>query len=73
LPDDFELLEPRKSVNHICQNVPVQTAEDMATEIARYLRGELKTVDSDYVVQYNHSERVVCETRGTANLEAVFV
>lgn len=30
LPDDFELLNPHKNVNHICQNVPVKTAQDMA-------------------------------------------
>lgn len=37
LPDDFELLDPKRNVNHICQNVPVQTAADMATEVQAVL------------------------------------
>lgn len=33
LPQDFELLDPKRSVNHICQNVPVRVAADMASEV----------------------------------------
>jgi site-specific DNA-cytosine methylase len=57
LPSDFELLNPKKSANHICQNVPVQTATDMATEVKKYLEGELVMVDTDYVLQYNHTQK----------------
>ena len=57
LPEDFELLNPKKNYNHICQNVPVQTSKDMATEIKKYLNGELRMVDTDYVVQYNHTQK----------------
>ena len=57
LPQDFELLNPKKNANHICQNVPVQTAADMAGEVKKYLNGELTMVDTDYVVQYNHSQK----------------
>ena len=57
LPNDFELLNPKKSANHICQNVPVQTARDMATEVKKYLEGKLQMVDTDYVVQYNHQQK----------------
>lgn len=54
LPDDFELVNASPTnANHICQNVPVQTATDMATEVVEYLRGNRKTVDTDYVLQYN--------------------
>lgn len=58
LPEDFELVgaSPR-NVNHICQNVPVQTATDMATETKKYLDGELIMVDTDYILQYNHNQR----------------
>ena len=31
LPQDFELLNPKQSSNHICQNVPVNTAKDIPT------------------------------------------
>ena len=30
LPNDFELLNPKRSLNHMCQNVPVTTAEHPA-------------------------------------------
>lgn len=58
LPEDFELVGASKNnANHICQNVPVQTATDMATEVVEYLKGNRQTVNSDYVVQYNHSQK----------------
>ena len=57
LPEDFELLNPKKNTNHICQNVPVQTATDMATEVVAYLNGERTMVDTDYILQYNHSKK----------------
>lgn len=57
LPEDFELLNPKKSANHICQNVPVQTAADMATEVKKYLNNELPMVDTDYVLQYNKGQK----------------
>ena len=55
-PDNFELLDPHNSANHICQNVPVQTAEDMATEIKAALEGEREWVDIPLIFQYNHRQ-----------------
>lgn len=40
LPENFELLNPKKNLNHVCQNVPVSTATDMAVEIKAYLEGK---------------------------------
>ena len=57
LPQDFELLNPKQSSNHICQNVPVQTAADMAGEVKKYIEGNAKMVDTDYIMQYNHSQK----------------
>ena len=57
LPQDFELLNPKQSSNHICQNVPVQTAKDMAGEVKKYIEGNAKMVDTDYIMQYNHSQK----------------
>ncbi len=57
LPQDFELLNPKQSSNHICQNVPVQTAADMAGEVKKYVEGNAKMVDTDYIMQYNHSQK----------------
>ena len=53
LPQNFELLDPENNYNHICQNVPVSTAHDMATEVREYLNGKRDTVNSRLVFQYN--------------------
>ena len=57
LPQDYELLDPKKSVNHICQNVPYDTAKDMATEVKAYLEGHRQTVRARYVLQHNHIQK----------------
>jgi site-specific DNA-cytosine methylase len=53
LPSDFELLDPKKSTNHICQNVPVLTAKDMADEVIASLEGRRDWVDATQAIQYN--------------------
>lgn len=65
LPDSFELLNPVKNINHVCQNVPIQTARDMADEIAKFLNGELEEVDTDYILQSNLSRTHEAETRNS--------
>lgn len=71
LPEDFELVNASpRNVNHICQNVPVQTATDMATEVVSYLNGEREMVDTDYILQYNHTQRV--DYTSNASLENFF-
>lgn len=70
LPQDYELLNPKKSVNHICQNVPFQTAKDMATEVREYLAGNRETVRAEYVLQHNHTKKhTVMDARKQASLE----
>lgn len=56
MPEDYELLKPSKSYNHICQNVPVKTAMDMAYEVKEYMNGNRSTVDSTLTFQYNHTK-----------------
>lgn len=70
-PDNFELLDPKNSSNHICQNVPVQTAADMATEVREYLNGNRQTIDSTYVVQYNGTRKMESNSRNR-DLSAFF-
>jgi site-specific DNA-cytosine methylase len=55
MPEDYVLLKPSISYNHICQNVPVRTAMDMAFEIKEYLEGNREEIDSDLTFQYNHN------------------
>jgi site-specific DNA-cytosine methylase len=55
LPNDFILQGGLKNLNHICQNVPVNTAMDMAEHVLKYLDGRLdnRMIDTDYLVQDN--------------------
>ena len=53
LPRDFELLGGLKNLNHICQNVPVTTAQDMAENIKLYLDGKLDYINTDFHIQDN--------------------
>ena len=57
LPSDFELLNPRRNLNHVCQNVPVTTAKDMATEIKKYLEGQLPMMKATQLLQDNNTQR----------------
>lgn len=53
LPQDFELLNPTKNLNHICQNVPVGTATDMALEIKAVLEGKRDSLNGTLLYQFN--------------------
>ena len=58
LPKDFILQGGLKNINHICQNVPVTTAQDMAEHVLRYVDGRLdnQLIETDYLVQDNKSQ-----------------
>ena len=56
LPDDFELINPKRNLNHVCQNVPVTTARDMAEEIKAVLNGERDMIKGDLIYQFNNSK-----------------
>ena len=56
LPDDFILQGGLSNLNHICQNVPVTTAADMAESIKLFLEGRLESVDSSFVIQDNKNK-----------------
>lgn len=53
LPEDFELLNPSRYLNHVCQNVPVGTATDMANEIKASLEGKRDKINANLVYQFN--------------------
>lgn len=70
LPYDFELLNPSRNLNHICQNVPVTTASDMANEIKAALNGERDWVNGDLLYQYNNNKTYeIRDTRPRNSLE----
>jgi site-specific DNA-cytosine methylase len=63
MPDNFQLVNAgKKNVNMICQNVPVQTAADMANEVKEYLAGNRNTINSTLTFQYNHTKTITAET-----------
>jgi hypothetical protein len=73
LPEDFELVDASpRNANHICQNVPVQTAQDMATEVLATLRGQRNWVDTDYILQYNTTQKLEYDEQKNT-LEEFFV
>lgn len=71
LPENFELLDQKKSANHICQNVPVQTAVDMGEEVKQVLLGNRPMVKSPIVYQYNATKTHKIEEAPSRNLEDI--
>ena len=53
LPEDFEMLNPSRNLNHVCQNVPVGTATDMANEVKAALEGKRDRLNANLVYQFN--------------------
>ena len=72
LPSDFELLDPKKSVNHICQNVPYQTASDMCVEIKAVFEGNRPWADTDFLFQSNINQKHELWNKEETTLEAFF-
>lgn len=72
LPEDFELLNPKKSLNHICQNVPVRTAMDMATEVKAYLEGNRFMAKANMMFQSNDKKTEFIQEKDEETLEEHF-
>lgn len=62
LPEDFVLQGGLKNLNHICQNVPVTTAKDMAQSVKDHLDGKLKTLKSDFAIIDNKAQETITKT-----------
>lgn len=72
LPEDFELLNPKKNLNHVCQNVPVTTATDMCSQIGLYLDGKLDMVSADLLYVNNNNMTTEVWEKEEASLENMF-
>lgn len=69
LPADFELVDASvNNVNHICQNVPVKTAEDMAKEVLAFLNDEREVIEAEYILQLNQSQTYEVEGEKTPTI-----
>ena len=53
MPHDFELVNPQQNINHLCQNVPVNTSKDWADEVVKFCKGEAKMSKYSYIKQDN--------------------
>lgn len=58
MPKDFVLQGGVKNLNMICQNVPVTTAEDMATNVLNFLEEKSECVVSQYAIQNNKTQEL---------------
>lgn len=58
MPMDFQLQGGVRNINHICQNVPVTTATDMAGQVKLFLDGKLKTVEASFAIQDNKAQKI---------------
>lgn len=75
MPTNFELINPKKNINHICQNVPVTTAEDMVKEIIASLNNKRVWVDAKVVYQFNNKvtpEMKIYEFKDECNITGLF-
>ena len=65
LPQDFILQGGVRNLNHICQNVPVTTATDMATEVLKFCDGRLDNQlwDQDFMIQDNKNESIISKNK----------
>lgn len=64
LPQDFILHGGKKNLNHLCQNVPVTTATDMASQIVKYLDGQLDLIETNFMIQDNKTKKLDYEEIG---------
>ena len=74
LPNDFILQGGIRNINHICQNVPVTTAQDMAENVLKFVDGRLDNsmIDTDFLVQDNKTQTLDYKKEGV-QLDAFMV
>lgn len=72
LPSDFQLLNPSRFLNHICQNVPVTTAEFPVKMIKAYIGGELKLVETPFLIQDNKNRTITTDGEERSDLSEFF-
>lgn len=56
MPSDFELISG--NLQHVTQNVPVKTAQDMTNDVIKFINGELKMTNSNFIKQDNIKQKI---------------
>jgi site-specific DNA-cytosine methylase len=66
MPTDFQLKGGLSNLNHICQNVPVTTAMDMAAEVKSFVEGrsDNRLIETDFLMQDNKTQTYEYEKNG---------
>ncbi len=61
MPHDFKFSPSEKDagLGMLAQNVPSSTAKDMCDEVIKYLKGELKFSDKDFLMQDNFKQKTL--------------
>jgi len=58
MPHDFEI-DHIKDLKHLCQNVPVKTARDIADEVVKYCQSESEMTKFSFMKQDNVTRKIV--------------
>lgn len=66
MPSDFKLISG--NLQHVTQNVPVKTAQDMTDEVLKFIKGDLKLTNSKYIKQNNLSQKIDYEEQSCVEL-----
>lgn len=66
MPSDFELISG--NLQHVTQNVPVTTAQNMTDEVIKFINNELKMTTSNFIKQNNLSQKIDWEEQTSIRL-----
>jgi len=58
MPHDYQI-DSIKNINHICQNVPVNTAQDWAEEVIKFCKGKAEMSLYTFLKQDNTTQEIV--------------
>ena len=73
MPHEFQVDNPARNWNHICQNVPVNTAADWAKQVVKFCRGELEMTAFSFLKQDNCQQRIVDKEVGKVEIKRELV
>jgi len=72
LPHDFELTEGTGMFNHICQNVPVTTAQAYTNQVIKFLKGELRDSGCSFLMQDNIGQKITESSKEVSKNEVKY-
>jgi len=58
MPHDYQI-DRKQNINHVCQNVPVNTAKDWADEVVKFCQGKAEMTNYSFMKQDNVTQNLV--------------